>query len=523
MDDKMQIQLDRSNNHPLYLQIVKAIRDKIEGGVLQSQTRLPASRNLAKQLGVNRITVVNAYAELTAEGLLESQVGRGTFVADVALSDASWLCTPLATTWQASISKPTTYNWHSNDTARDLMKLAQQLGIISFASGTVASEFLPVLPFRKALNDVLRRDGAAAMQYEEPIGYYPLRQIIAAYLSQRNLAVTADDILITDGCQQALDLVLRLVGRERDTVLVENPSYLGLLDIIHSHRMTPIGVPTDEDGLVVEQIEPLILRFRPQLIYLSPNFQNPTGRTTSLARREALLALAHKYNLLILEDDISRELYFTEPPPPSLANLDQGPQSLVFYASSYSKILMPGLRLGYLIAPPAMQNRISVLKQTMDISSSALNQRALALYLGQDYGVQPCGGGPGTFTAHLEAVRQAYQSRAEVMLDALLHDLPTVGQWSTPQGGLYLWGELPADGPSASDLYLKAIECGTAFAIGSVFFAHQPSQHSLRLNFACHTSDEIREGIRRLSKAWQMLTKQEYKSYKDVQLVMPLL
>lgn len=493
----MQIKLDRDNGPALYMQIVDALRHKIDTGQLAPYTRLPSSRQLAQELNVNRITIVNAYAELEAEGLIKSHVGRGTFVAEVP--------TPLpgekqATPWRLPIEALPRHDWSPNLMMREMMRLARHPEVISFAGGMAANDFLPVVEFRQALNEVLRRDGAEALQYGDSIGYYPLRQTIAQYLNQQNISVRADDILITGGCQQAMDLVLRILRREGDTVLVENPSYLGLLDIITSHHMTPIGVPIDEYGVQVDKLEALVLRYRPQLLYVVPTFQNPTGTTMSLARRQALLAVAHKYNLPVLEDNIYHELYFNTPPPPALIGLDESPSNLVFHASSYSKMLIPGLRLGYLITPPSLQERVIGLKQAADIASSSLNQRALNVYLQA-----------GHLEAHLEKIRAAYQERCEVMLEAAERYFPKTACWQMPTGGLYLWVHMDPDGPRATDLYLKALNYGVAFAIGSVFFAHNPSLHTMRLNYAACAPAEIEEGMRRLGKAWRELLVQPSK------------
>ena len=483
----MQIKLERNNGRALYMQIVDALRQKIELGQLPPYTRLPSSRQLAQELHVNRITIVNAYAELEAEGLVKSHVGQGTFVAEVPAPGQKQ-----TTPWRPPIQTLPQREWSPNLMMREMMRLAQQPEVISFAAGHPASEFLPVVEFRQALNEVLRRDGAEALQYGDAMGYYPLRQTIAQQLSQQNVPVTADDILITDGCQQAMDLVLRVLGREEEIILVENPSYLGLLDMIASHRMTPIGLPTDEYGLRVDKLEPLILRYRPQLLYVVPTFHNPTGATMPLERRRALLALAHKYNLPILEDNIYHELYFAAPPPPALMSLDENPSNLVFHASSYSKMLMPGLRLGYLVAPPQFQERLINLKQTIGIASSSLNQRALNVYLQT-----------GHLQTHLEKIRQAYRERCEVILEAAERYFPKTACWQVPTGGLYLWVKMDPDGPRATDLYLKALNYGVAFAIGSVFFAYNPSLYTMRLNYAACAPEDIREGVRRLGKAWR--------------------
>jgi DNA-binding transcriptional MocR family regulator len=486
------IDLDRSSSQALYVQVAEAIKFQIEAGKLPPQARLPATRRLAAALGVNRITVVNAYAELEAEGLVSSHVGRGTFVlgmpaeSDTAATDLSWPPPPLFPR----------RDWTATQMMQEMMRAARQPGVINFAGGSPASDFLPVNEFRKALNEVLRRDGPAALQYEETAGYAPLRDKVASYLQGHQVNCRADDILITAGCQQALNMVLRVLAREGETVLVEDPCYLGLLDIIDSRHLTPIGVAVDEHGMQVERLEQLILRHRPRLIYVVPSFQNPTGMTMSRDRRQALLKVAGRYGVPILEDTTYHELYYDAPSEPTLKSMDA--DNIVLQVGGFSKILVPGIRIGYLLAPGSVRNRLITAKQTADILTSPLNQRALHTYLVS-----------GHFSRHLHNVRRAYRERRQAMLDAAERYLPPEARWLKPGGGLYLWVEMAADGPTAADLYLAASNYNVAFAIGSVFSARGSTQQALRLNFVSSSSAEIEEGMRRLGKAWNELNKRE--------------
>ncbi|MFQ5612876.1 MAG: PLP-dependent aminotransferase family protein [Anaerolineae bacterium] len=483
----MDIELDRSNSQPLYLQVAEALKARIETGALPAQARLPATRRLAAELHINRITVVNAYAELEAEGLVTSHVGRGTFVAEPPpaprdpQAQSRWMTPP-------SLPRPSL----TGQMLRDMMRVGRQPGVISFAGGSPADEFLPVSEFRKALNDVLRRDGAQALQYEEAAGYYPLREIIARYLRRQSIPCQPGDVLITAGCQQALGTVLRVLAREGDAVLVEDPCYLGLLDIIQSHHLTPIGVPIDGQGMQVDRLEQLILRHRPRLIYVVPSFQNPTGMTMTLERRQALLEIATHYGVPILEDTTYREIHYDVPLLPPLKSLDRG--DIVLHAGGFSKVLVPGIRIGYLVAPRPLRERLIVAKQTADILTSPLNQRALHAYLAAEH-----------LPGHLATVRRAYRERRDVMVSAAEGHFPAEARWRKPDGGLYLWVEMPPEGPTATDLYLAAINYNVAFAIGSVFSAGGSAQYAMRLNFASCAPDEIEEGLRRLGKAWREL------------------
>ncbi len=487
----MLIYLTRQSDQALYLQVADQLRAKIEAGELPPNTRLPASRVLAKKLGVNRITIVNAYAELEAEGLVISRRGSGTFVAEIEVGERLNIEAYRPSIWRDSL--PLRRSWSANQMVAEMMRLARQPGVISFAGGAPASEFLPVNEFRRALNEVLRHDGANALQYEEAAGYFPLRDEIAGYLQAQSIDVSGNDILITAGCQQAVDIVLRVLARrEESTIIVEDPCYLGLLDQITSRRLKPVGVPLDKHGMKTDQLEQLIVRHRPQLIYVTPSFHNPTGLSMPLDRRQALLDIATQYGIPILEDASYDELRYEGKKLPPIKSLDTA--DIVFHAGGYSKTLAPGIRIGYLVVPAALYERIIATKQTADILTAPLNQRALHAYLNT-----------GHFARHLQQVRTAYRQRRDAMVAAVEQYFPAEAQWYNPQGGIYLWVQMPLDGPTATDLYLTAIKYSVAFAIGSVFSASGSFSQALRLNFACHTPEDIEEGIRRLGKAWKEL------------------
>jgi DNA-binding transcriptional MocR family regulator len=485
------IRVDRLTDHPLYLQVADQIRTKIEQGDLPPDTRLPASRTLAKRLGVNRITVVNAYSELEAEGVVVTRVGSGTYVAARTKSNIHPAIPPTPLRWRSPLAMRR--YWSSNQMMAEMMRLARQPGVISFAGGAPASDFLPVNEFRRALNDVLRRDGAEALQYESAAGYFPLREVIATQLQRQDIQVSGEDVLITAGCQQAADIALRVLARSDNSVLmVEDPCYLGLLDLVTSRRITPVPVPMDDYGIQTEQLEQIILRHHPRLIYVTPTFHNPTGRTLPLNRRRELLRIATRYGIPILEDSSYVGLRFNGDRFPSLKSLDS--DEIVFYAGGFSKTLVPGLRIGFLVAPVSLQERMIATKQTADILTSPLNQRALHAYLTTV-----------DFSQHLVRVQEAYQYRRDVMVAAMKRYFPDGARWLSPDGGIYLWVEMPEDGPTATELYLTGINYNVAFAIGSVFSASGTYDYAMRFNFAVNGPEMIEEGIRRLGKAWYEL------------------
>ena len=486
----MRIALKPDSTVPLYLQIKEHLQKQIERGVLPPITRLPSSRSLAEELGVSRVTVVNAYAELAAEEWVEAHVGQGTFVSDPrGQVQRAFVGKPF--TWQTTLLRPPGVS--ASSMLADMLHLSQQPDLISFAMGAPATDLFPVRDFRRAINTVLRRDGAEALQYDDAAGYKPLRATVAKYLQARGIKARHREVLITSGSQQGLDLVARVLTEPGECVITESPTYLGALDVFQSHGARVVGVPVDEEGMQVDLLEELISCHRPRLIYTIPTFHNPTGVTMSQRRRERLLALARQHHVLILEDGVCSELRYNGTPLLPLKALDRGGH--VVYLNSFSKILLPGIRVGYMVASGRIRERLVAAKQSADLFTSSLVQRALTEYLVA-----------GHLDYHLARVRQVYKARRDAMLEGLAHHLPADAHWNTPQGGLCLWITLSSD-VSTVQLYLTAVGYGVAFAVGSVFFPSEGDRpdrrpsHSFRLNFAAHRPKLIEEGLRRLEKA----------------------
>ncbi|MBN1310822.1 MAG: PLP-dependent aminotransferase family protein [Anaerolineae bacterium] len=471
--------LNRDSQEPLYDQLKKHLVRQIENGILAPGDRLPATRELAGQLGVARISVVAAYEELKAEGYITSQVGRGTFVADRPPGD-------LAAAPLTGAMSP------RNATLRELLTLAERPDVINFSHGIPADSFLSVSLIREALDAVLTRDGASAIAYEAPEGYLPLRELVARRMFELGIEVAAGEVLITGGCQQALDLAVQALLKPGDVLISSNPTYAGMLDIAQARGVTVIGIPVDPDGLQTEALEDRIVRHRPRLLYLAPTYHNPTGSVMPLHRRRYLLDLAGRYRLPVLEDGVYSEMSYIGTPPLPLKALDK--EGLVLYASSFSKVLLPGMRIGYLLASGGLYQRLARVKRAADICTPALNQRAIHLVLES-----------GQLDEHVAQVRIACLQRRKAMLDALKRHFPEA-QWASPAGGMYLWLELPIDGPTATELYLHAVRSGVAFAMGPLFHTDNQGGYHLRLNMSAYPPDTIREGIRRLSSAWRELS-----------------
>lgn len=487
---KLAISLDRDGEEPIYRQLIRHIRAQIESGILPAGTRLPASRDLAQQLNISRISVVNAYAELRSEGFLSAHAGRGTFIAgDTNIGNGATKGTSNGTNGHLATAEiPTT----PDRSLREMMRMARKPGVINFGQGAPPDDFFPMLHLRDAINTVLERDGARALGYEMAEGYTPLRSAVRDYVSALGIRCHADQVLITGGTQQALDLVVQALLSEGDLLLTENPTYLGILDIARTRRVQIHGIDVDEDGIRLDMLENFILDNHPKLIYVMPTFQNPSGMVMPLHRRRQLLNLANNYHIPILEDGVYHELRFEGEPLPPLKALDE--TGIVIHASGFTKMMLPGLRIGYVISDSAHYERLVRVKQAADISTPGLNQRAMHLLLER-----------GTIAQSLERNNRELKRRRETALAAALKHLPPGSHWNVPQGGMYLWVRLPKNGPTAAELYITAVQMGVAYAIGNVFYTDSCGSHRVRINYGSQKTAEIEEGIKRLGRAWREL------------------
>ena len=488
----MRIPLDRQSATPLYQQIKTYLRRGILSGSLAPDTRLPASRQLARDLGVNRITVETAYAELEADGLIFSKVGSGTYILPMkplppiskVASGTPW---PL---WQQGLRVKAEAS--GVGMLNETYAATEHPELINFSDGSGDSHLFPVDDFRKVLQSIMRRDGISALDYGERSGYAPLRSTLAHILASQGLQTQPENILITAGSQQALSLVSQLLLKPGDVILVESPTYAGALDLFRSLNFRVVGIPTDEQGMQVEVLEELLQQHHPKLIYTIPNFHNPTGTCLSSPRRRDLLVLADRYNIPILEDDFVGDLRYDGRTQPSLKALDPGGR--VIYISTFSKMLMPGLRVGFLVADGPVYDSLVNFKYVNDLATSTLIQRALETYVTV-----------GRYQSHLRRSCQIFRKRRDSMLAAIQRYLPPGVHVDPPQGGLFIWLQLP-DNLSAEKLLTLAHEEGVDFVPGDHFFPNNSNGKDwLRLNFVVQPPDKIEAGIQRLGKALQRL------------------
>ena len=380
---------------------------------------------------------------------------------------------------------------------RELFKLLGKPGIISFAGGFPDSAMFDVEGIRAASNQALQEEPGAALQYGATEGYQPLREQLAAFMASKGARdVAPEQLIVTTGSQQALDLLGKTMISPGDKVIVEGPTFLATIQCFRLYGAEVISAPVDGDGVKVDVLEQLIAEHKPKLVYLIPTFGNPSGAMLSLARRQKVLELAVKYQTLVVEDDPYGDLYFGEAPPPSLLALSSqvpGSRALLAHCGSLSKVLSPGLRIGWLIAPPELLAKAVMCKQFSDAHTSTFAQATAAQYLKA-----------GRMPATLANVRKVYAERAQALCDALRKELGDAVEFVQPQGGLFVWLRLTGAGGKVADanvLAKAAIEKGVAFVPGTPFFAQNPDHATLRLSFATADVDKIREGVARLAQA----------------------
>ena len=380
---------------------------------------------------------------------------------------------------------------------RELFKLLGKPGIISFAGGFPDSAMFDVEGIREASSQALSQEPGAALQYGATEGYGPLREQLAHFMAQKGATgLAADQLIVTTGSQQALDLLGKTMISPGDKVIVEGPTFLATIQCFRLYGAELISAPVDGEGVDTVALEKLIAEHRPKFVYVIPTFGNPTGALLSLARRKKLLELAVKYQTLMVEDDPYGDLYFNEAPPPSLLSLSAqvpGSRDWLVHCGSLSKVLSPGLRVGWMIAPSELLSRAVMCKQFSDAHTSTFAQATAAHYLKA-----------GRMPATLDKVRKVYAGRAQTMCDALRKDLGNAISFVQPQGGLFVWAHLTGANGNVNDgnTFAKmAIDQGVAFVPGAPFYCQNPDHSTLRLSFATVGEDKILEGVARLKQA----------------------
>lgn len=397
----------------------------------------------------------------------------------------------METPWESRYAQRT--QRMSGSAIRELLKLTEDPEIISFGGGMPAPDVFPVDDFRAACDRVLAEIGPQALQYGATEGYRPLREMIARHTARYGIEISTDNILITSGSQQALDLIGKVFINPGDRILVENPTYLGALQAWNAYGAEYVTVPMDEDGMITDELENAV-RAGPKFIYVLPNFQNPTGVTLSVERRRRLIEIADRYGIPIIEDDPYGQLRYEGEHLPSVVVLDDQfrengghpYRGNVIYLSTFSKTLAPGIRLAWVIAPAEVIRKLAQAKQGADLHTSTFNQ-IVAFEVSRG----------GFLDRHVWLIRRVYRERRDIMLDAMAEYFPPGVTWTRPQGGLFLWATM-AEGMDSTEVLKAAIQQKVAFVPGNSFYARGGGLTTMRLNFSNATPEKLRLGIERM-------------------------
>ncbi len=384
----------------------------------------------------------------------------------------NWPFSKLATSLEASV-------------IRETLKLSNKPGIINFAGGLPAAELFPTEWINECIEAVMTEHAGAALQYSISQGVLSLRELLAERISRQGLPVTPDNILITTGSQQGLDLIGRVFIEPGDFVITELPTYLGALQAFNFYQARYAPVTMDNDGMIIDQLEEKIRLFNPKLIYVVPNFQNPSGITLSYQRRKALMSLVFRHQIALIDDNPYGELRYSGTQQPSLRGLGG---DAVIQLGTFSKLISPGLRVGWICAPVSAIKIIEKAKQAVDLHSATFTQYIVAEFLKRGY-LEP----------HIDIIKASYAARREIMINAMKEHFPSCVHWPHPDGGLFLWLQLP-ETVSATMVFQQAVHEGVAFIPGRPFHPDGTGDNTMRLNFASSNAESIIEGIKRLGR-----------------------
>jgi 2-aminoadipate transaminase len=458
------IDLNPESDTPLYRQLYDAIKRNIASGRLLRGERLPANRELAGQLGLNRTTIAAAYELLESEGLIKCQVGRGTFV-------------------EGSVTE------------------APEDSVISFASSRPPEDRFPMEEFRATVREVIESDDAAAiLQLGSAAGFAPLRRFVLNEVRKRGAAGPDDDILITSGCQQAFDLIQRVLASRGETVVIEDPVYPGVRNVFQRGGARVVGVPVGEDGIDVEALERTLEAERARLLILTPNFQNPTGTSIPELERARILEIARRTGVIVVENDLYGPLRYFGAEIPSFKELDRSGSTILL--GSFSKIAFPGLRVGWAIGPRTIIQQLTEAKEMSDLHSDQLSQAVLLRFAES-----------GRLAEHHRRAIAAGAERLKACVEACERELPAGSGFTRPSGGMNLWVTLD-ESLDASELAERALRDGVSFLPGRYFAVTRPQTHSLRLSFAGVGPQAIASGMKILGSIFRSEQERARRGYR---------
>jgi 2-aminoadipate transaminase len=489
------LHLQPESHIPLYVQLRDQLRALVHSGELRTGDRIPASRELAQHLGVHRTTVANAYAELESEGLIQGHVGRGTYICG---SPAKQFTPPPRTNgnggplrWEALFA--------DERGEEGLSRLMPEVpaGAIAFTDARPSEEFFPVEDFRRCANSVLRADGRRVLRLGASDGYEPLKRALIEMLQEEGMTVRSEQLLVTDGCQQSIDLICKAFLRPGDSVAIENPAYPGAISILSAARVRVLAVNVEAnatrngyEGLDLDALETVLTQNRVKFLMVTPDYHNPTGTCLPLAERRRLIEIAAHYQIPVVEDAIYCRLRLRGNPVPSLKALDR--VGSVIQIDSFSKIAFPGLRVGWCIGAESAIERLRLIKQSTDLHTDQLAQASLADFIRRGY-----------LKRHIAKMKGVYLERLEAMEEALEKYMPEGTSWTKVEGGMSLWVTLPA-GFDAAELLIHLRERGVLFVPGRYFYAQNPQPNTMRLGFASIDEKKILKGVQTMGEVLEV-------------------
>lgn len=469
-------QLDSGSNTPLYRQLYEHIRKAIESGQVTGGERLPATRQLAQMIGLNRTTITTAYELLESDGLIRSHVGRGSFVESAPAASAPVL------KWRDLLVD-------EEPEAPPAPVLGASSEMISFATSRPSEDLFPLEEIRATTKEVIAERAGEILQLGSPTGYPPLRHYLWETARRTGEAGDGDEVIITSGCQQALDLLQRVLIQPGDTVAVEDPVYPGIHHVLARAGARLLGVPVGAEGMDIERLERIIEREKPKLLIVTPDFQNPTGATLPLESRRSLVRLTRQAGVVLAENDIYSGLRYDGADLPSLKQLDGSGD--VIQLRSFSKIAFPGLRVGWVLGPRPLVARLAEAKQWSDLHTDQLSQAVLWRFAES-----------GRLEAHRKRVVAAGKQRLAAAQAACARYLPAGSRFTRPQGGMSLWVNLP-EPLDAGQLLPRAHRENVGYLPGRYFAVSRPQPGGLRLSFAGLPVDKIEKGIATLGRVFQ--------------------
>ena len=493
-------ELDTLDKRPLYLQISLLIADKIQKQILPTGMKLPPERELAELFAVSRTTAINAYRKLEQQGLVWTKVGSGTYVAQVhddeSLSEVPWpqLFTAYPQNPLGSI-------------LRDLVSIPAP-GTISLAAGMPDPALYPIETFTELFNHNIGRVAPVDFGHIPTEGYHPLRKAIAKMLSEKGIPASTENILTLSGSQQGLYLLSKVMLEPGDYVVMEAPTFIGAIQVFQAAGARVLSLPCS-GKLSLDLLEDFLIRYRPKLLYILPTYQNPTGRVMPEQERQDLINLAKRHRLVIVEDDPYSDLWYGEQPPQSLKAMDS--YGGVVHLGTFSKILFPGLRTGYIAGPPVLINRLALEKQYIDLHSNNIAQWLVTMYLNE-----------GRLAEHLAMVRREYKKRRDTMGKALQRLCANEIEFTIPEGGFFFWCKLKRVGTS-QQLLQEAAKNRISFVPGGAFHTVPTLDKEFRLCFTTHAETVLLEGVQRLAKTLTQIPKQNKDSDASPSAVWPII